>query len=69
MMGLGVDCHAARARIGNGADRMQRVEVEDQDLWAARNIEAALIIVGIDIIDGTDAHDLCGIDDFVRLDR
>ena len=66
---LGVDCGAARPSISDRANRLERVEVKDQDLVAAGNIEAAAIVVRINIVDSACAHDLDTVDDLVRLGR
>ena len=67
MMRLGIDRRAVRPGVGDCSYRLERIEVKDQDLLAAGNIETAAIAVRIDIIDPAGAHGLRGVDDLVRL--
>ena len=67
MVGFWIDSDTARSRIRNGARRFEGFEVKDQDFTAAGNIEAAAIVVGINVVDSTGAHSLGGFDDLVIL--
>ena len=48
---LGVHGDPVGAGVGDGAHRLEAVQVEDQHLVAPGNIEAAVVVVRIDVID------------------
>ena len=66
MMRSGVNGHAATVDVGDGADVFVRVQIEYKRRTAAWDIDAPAIVVGIDIINAAVAHELGGVEDFVR---
>jgi hypothetical protein len=57
-MRLGIDSHAVPATVADGADGFESIKVKHQDLPAARDIEFAAVVVGVNIIDAARAHRL-----------
>ena len=54
------------AGVGDGTDGFERVQVKDENLTPARNIDSAAVIVGINIVNPAGAHELGGFDNLVR---
>ena len=69
VVGLGVNRDATSLGVGNGADRLERVQVKHQNLAAARNIEAAAVVVRIDIINPAGPRGLGDFENPVRCSR
>ena len=62
----GVNGHAVAADVGDGADVFVAVQIEHERISAARHINAPGIVIGIDIINAAAAHELGGVEHFVR---
>ena len=65
-MRLGVNRHAVAADVGDGTDVFVAVQIKDESVCAAGDINATAIIVGIDIINAAVAHELGGVEHLVR---
>src|ERR1019366_1216051 len=65
VLGLGIDGDTPRPGVRDGTHRVKGIQVKGQDLTAPRNIEPAIIVVCIDIIDPAAAHGLGGLEDLV----
>src|SRR5439155_1789779 len=65
VVGLGIHRDAARSSVGDRSDRLERVEIKNQNLAASRNVKAAVIAIRKDIVNPACAHSLDGVDDLV----
>jgi len=59
---LRVNRDPVASAAGDGADRLERVEIIDKDYSAARNIQPASVVVRIDIICAAGSHRLGEVD-------
>ena len=67
MAGFRIDRYAARACVRDRAHLLQAIQVKDKHLLPARNVEAAIVVIRMDVIETACSHQLLRLDNTVRF--